>query len=190
MPRKRTPPELTDRFRATLEAAARSLKIAYDAYEPTRKAEAFQTLCRRVLGRELIGDEDLSWFLAHSFGWTPEYAATVADRRVMHFVEAELQQTERDRARNAETVRQLADDQEEIQYVTLQDMADIVHKSKRCLESHKNKHPDPLPTPDHQGGGGKPHQWVYSRVRPWLERNFRPDLPRRFPSPLPPPTAT
>jgi hypothetical protein len=74
----------------------------------------------------------------------------------------------------------------EVQYVTLQNMADIVQRTKRCLNTYKGRADDPLPDPDWEGGGGKPDYWIWDKVRPWLERNFRPDLPKRFPSPLPP----
>lgn len=60
-------------------------------------------------------------------------------------------------------------------YVTLDQMAAIVHRSKRTLEKKK------LPEPDIEGGGGKPHEWLWSRIRPWLQTEFGRELPEIYP---------
>ena len=39
---------------------------------------------------------------------------------------------------------------------------------------------------DVEGGGGKPDEWLWSRVRPWLAEEFGRPLPERFPSLRPP----
>jgi hypothetical protein len=38
-----------------------------------------------------------------------------------------------------------------------------------------------MPPPDVPGGGGKPREWLWVRIRPWLERNFKRVLPERPP---------
>jgi hypothetical protein len=66
-------------------------------------------------------------------------------------------------------------------YVTLDQMAASVSRSKRTLEKRKGSKKDPLPSPDVKGGGGKPDEWLWERVRPWLEREFGRKLPGQFP---------
>jgi hypothetical protein len=68
------------------------------------------------------------------------------------------------------------------QYVTLDEMAAIVNRSKRTLEKLKDRKKDPLPPPDIEGGGGKPHEWLWSTVRPWLEKEYGRTLPAEFPA--------
>jgi hypothetical protein len=67
-------------------------------------------------------------------------------------------------------------------YVTLGQMAAIVKRSKRTAEKWKTRERDPLPTSDIEGGGGKPDEWDWPKVRPWLERETGRTLPERFPS--------
>jgi hypothetical protein len=69
-----------------------------------------------------------------------------------------------------------------LQYVTLDQMAAIVNRSKKTFERLKQQ--ARLPAPDVEGGGGKPDEWVWSRVRPWLESEFSKKLPECFPSRL------
>src|SRR5262249_23319983 len=67
------------------------------------------------------------------------------------------------------------------QHVTLDGMAAIVNRSKRTLEKRIARKRNPLPQPDIEGGGGKPHEWLWPSVRPWLEQEFGRKLPERFP---------
>jgi hypothetical protein len=67
----------------------------------------------------------------------------------------------------------------EKRHVTLDQMAGLVNRSKRTLERYKTK--GHLPPPDVEGGGGRPDEWLWPRVRPWLEKQFGRDLPERFP---------
>lgn len=70
-------------------------------------------------------------------------------------------------------------------YVTLDQAAGLVNRSKKTLERYLN-HPkqgqERMPQPDVEGTGGKPHEWKWSALRPWLERNFERPLPERLPS--------
>jgi hypothetical protein len=66
-------------------------------------------------------------------------------------------------------------------YVTLDQMAAIVNRSKKTLERLKKRRQNPLPDPDAQGGGGRPDEWVWPNIRPWLEREFNKQLPVQFP---------
>jgi hypothetical protein len=66
----------------------------------------------------------------------------------------------------------------EVQYVTLDQAAARVNRSKRTLEKRLKKMPDP----DVVGTGGKPHEWLWSRLRPWLEKEFGKIIPERFPT--------
>jgi hypothetical protein len=66
-------------------------------------------------------------------------------------------------------------------YVTLDNMAASVSRSKRTLEKLKTRKKNPLPAPDVEGGGGKPDEWLWSAVRPWLEKEYRRKLPEQFP---------
>ncbi len=63
-------------------------------------------------------------------------------------------------------------------YITLDQAAAVVGRSKRTLERYLEN----MPTPDVEGGGGKPHEWKWSTLRPWLMENFDRDLPERFPA--------
>lgn len=72
------------------------------------------------------------------------------------------------------------------EYVTLNQMAAMVRKSKRTLEKYVRRKQNPLPNPDKEGGGGKAHEWIWERVRPWLEDTFDYSLPIVFPAARPP----
>jgi hypothetical protein len=67
------------------------------------------------------------------------------------------------------------------QYVTLDQMSALVNRSKKTLARQMNAKGSNAPTPDVEGGGGKPHEWVWSKIRPWLEKQFNRQLPERFP---------
>ena len=67
------------------------------------------------------------------------------------------------------------------QYVRLDQMAAIVSRAKKTLERRLNRKNSDMPKPDVEGGGGKPHEWSWSRIRPWLEEQFLRPLPARFP---------
>jgi hypothetical protein len=75
------------------------------------------------------------------------------------------------------------------EYVTLDQMAAAVNRTKRALEKYKDRrlHPqDFLPDADIQGGGGKPDEWKWSTARPWLEKVFGKRLPEKFFATRPP----
>jgi hypothetical protein len=68
---------------------------------------------------------------------------------------------------------------EEIEcFVTLQQAAAMVNRSKRTLEKHKAT----MPVPRISDGGGKADEWVWSELRPWLEKYSSRKLPERFPA--------
>jgi hypothetical protein len=67
------------------------------------------------------------------------------------------------------------------QYVTLDQMAALVNRSKKTLERKANATTSDMPAPDVEGGGGKPHEWKWTTIRPWLEKHFNRKLPERFP---------
>jgi hypothetical protein len=71
------------------------------------------------------------------------------------------------------------------QYVTLDQAAARVNRSKKTLERWVNKEGSDAPPPDVEGGGGRAHEWRWSILRPWLEKTFGKSLPERFPSRLP-----
>ncbi len=64
-------------------------------------------------------------------------------------------------------------------YVTLQQMASIVNKSKATLERLNRRRK--LPIADVKGGKGKSDEWLWSKVRPVLEREYSRLLPEQFP---------
>jgi hypothetical protein len=72
------------------------------------------------------------------------------------------------------------------QYVTLDKMAALVSRSKRTLEKRKGRRTNPLPNPDVEGGGGRPDEWLWTRVCSWLEQEFGRRLPERLPQWRPP----
>lgn len=83
--------------------------------------------------------------------------------------------------RVAEELRPLADAEVKLTaggYVTLQQAAAIVSRSKRTLEKYKAK----MPLPSISDGGGKPDEWLWSELRPWLEEYSGRNLPNRFPA--------
>ncbi len=64
--------------------------------------------------------------------------------------------------------------------VTLDQAAGIVNRSKRALENYKGR--KSMPKPHIVGGGGKPHFYAWSEMRPWLAKTFgMPNLPEQFP---------
>jgi hypothetical protein len=63
------------------------------------------------------------------------------------------------------------------EYVTLDQAAATVNRSKRSLERLKSK----MPAPKIRGGGGKPDEWDWAEIRPWLIKEFGRQLPERFP---------
>jgi hypothetical protein len=67
------------------------------------------------------------------------------------------------------------------QYVTLDKMAAVVGRSKRTLEKLLARPKKPMPPPDVEGGGGKPNEWLWEKVRPWLQEEYGRTLPERFP---------
>jgi hypothetical protein len=68
------------------------------------------------------------------------------------------------------------------QYVTLDQMAALVNRSKKTLERAMNAANSDMPKPDVKGGGGRPHEWRWNRIRPWLETMYTRLLPKRFPT--------
>ena len=68
------------------------------------------------------------------------------------------------------------------QYVTLDQMAAMVPRSKRTLEKLIGRDSNPLPDPDIQGGGGKPNEWDWHRIRPWLEQEYGRKFPADYPN--------
>jgi len=63
--------------------------------------------------------------------------------------------------------------------VTLDQAAALVNRTKRALEHYKRT----MPKPRVLGGGGKPHLYSWSEMRPWLAKTFgTPDLPEDFPA--------
>jgi predicted DNA-binding transcriptional regulator YafY len=69
------------------------------------------------------------------------------------------------------------------QYVTMDQAAAMVNKSKKTLERYLGE--EKMPQPEVEGGGGKAHEWKWSTLRPWLEQTFGKVLPTRLPSRLP-----
>lgn len=70
-----------------------------------------------------------------------------------------------------------ASETETEQYVTLDQCAAMVHRSKRTLECYRARMPDP----EVLGGGGRSALWTWARVRPWLVKCFGVNLPERYP---------
>lgn len=68
------------------------------------------------------------------------------------------------------------------QYVTLDQAAAMVRRSKRTLERYKKRHRVPMPAPHVKGGGGRPAFWAWDEIRPWLEQEFGFRLPEEFPT--------
>jgi hypothetical protein len=64
------------------------------------------------------------------------------------------------------------------QYVTLDQMAAIVGRSKPTLRRYVKQ----APKPTFRGRRGQAGEWRWSDVRPWLEATFGRKLPERFPS--------
>lgn len=68
-----------------------------------------------------------------------------------------------------------------LQYITLDQAAAIVGRSKKTLERRLSM--GVMPQPDVEScGGGTAHEWIYSKLRPWLEREFERQLPEFFPA--------
>jgi hypothetical protein len=67
------------------------------------------------------------------------------------------------------------------QYVTLDQLAAAVGKSKSWANNLKARKENPLPPPDIEGGGGRADEWEWSRIRPWLVAETGRRLPEHFP---------
>jgi hypothetical protein len=78
--------------------------------------------------------------------------------------------------------RPLTADPAREQYVTLDQMAALVNRSKRTAEKWLTRPKNPLPEADVQGLGGKPSEWIYASVRSWLENESGKQLPEHFPA--------
>lgn len=83
---------------------------------------------------------------------------------------------EEDRGASAENRRSVS---EASQTVTLRQLAALVNKSKRTLETQVKK--GVLPPADIPGGDGKAHHWYYTNVRGPLEKYAGRPLPDMFP---------
>jgi hypothetical protein len=71
------------------------------------------------------------------------------------------------------------------QYVTLDQAAALVNRSKKTLERllrQPRSEATRMPDPDVVGTGGRPHEWRWGRLRPWLETAFGKSLPPALPS--------
>jgi hypothetical protein len=64
--------------------------------------------------------------------------------------------------------------------VTLLQAAAICNRSKRTLERLTGKRG--FPRPEVLGGGGKPHEYAWTELRPFLEREYGRTLPETFPA--------
>jgi hypothetical protein len=65
-------------------------------------------------------------------------------------------------------------------YIRLDQVAALVHRTKKGLEYYKNNKKKGMPPPAIPGGYGKPDLWKYPDIRPWLEKTFGVRLPIRF----------
>ena len=72
----------------------------------------------------------------------------------------------------------------ENQYVTLDQMAALVNRSKKTLERWylKGTSKGKLPEPDVEGGGGNSHEWIWSRVREPLGNLSGKIMPELYPN--------
>lgn len=72
-------------------------------------------------------------------------------------------------------------------YLTLDQIGALIGRSKRSMERYLYKmpdtHPHHLPEPDMEGGGGRPHMWLYSTIRPWIVKVFGLELDPDRPTP-------
>jgi hypothetical protein len=67
------------------------------------------------------------------------------------------------------------------QYVTRDQIAAYVHRNKDTVADWFNNDPEAL-EPAVEGGGGKRHEYLWSKVRPWLEKKSGRQLPECFPA--------
>lgn len=65
------------------------------------------------------------------------------------------------------------------QYVTMDQAAAIVSRSKRTLRGYYDN--GDMPEPEIRGKGGTPHEWQWEKLRPWLQETFKRPLPERYP---------
>lgn len=108
----------------------------------------------------------LPWFLDHMGERLAEEWSGVAD-----------EQSEGPKGRGDVTAAE--DPEAPDQYVTLGQMAALISRSKHTVRKWTD-----LPAPDVKGGGGKPDEWIYSKVRPYLEKKSGRKLPIRLPEPF------
>jgi hypothetical protein len=66
-----------------------------------------------------------------------------------------------------------------VDYINMDQASALVNRSKKTLEGRLKQ--GKMPPPDIEGGGGKPHEWQYAKLRPWLEEEFARKLPDRPP---------
>jgi hypothetical protein len=125
--------------------------------------------CPVIIGRRTGAIHAIFEVLRDCLGWPmPPWAWIAAELRA---VLAELQPESHDAA-------------PEDQYVTRDQIAALVNRHPDTVADWFNS--DGAPEPDVVGGGGKRHEYLWSKVRPWLEEKSGRTLPKRFPSPLPP----
>jgi hypothetical protein len=54
----------------------------------------------------------------------------------------------------------------------------MINRNKRTLERRMKANPL---VPDVRGGGGRPNEWLWTRIRSWLTQEFGKRLPDHFP---------
>ena len=67
-------------------------------------------------------------------------------------------------------------------YVTMSQMAGVVNRNKRTIQRLYDKGKLPTPAVESGKGEGKPHEWLWSEVRPILEEEYNRQLPAVFPA--------
>jgi hypothetical protein len=162
---------LLDKFLEAKEGAA-GLWADSKAHFDGRLDAAIEALCaaRRPLVA-LVPDVPERWGRLQRLGQLPPAVASVQD-------DASLQELHAFHA----FVAQRAGPVQLEQYVTLDQAASLVSKSKKTVAGHMNKPDSDAPLPDVEGGGGRAHEWRWSALRPWLEQTFRRKLPEQFPT--------
>jgi hypothetical protein len=132
------------------------------------------------------GDDDLlllplRWQDVDDLPATPEWVFLVcASPRWVHDMDVlrKLAEQQSDESLDAQ---QPAGNPPVDQYVTRDQIASLVKRHKDTVADWFNDDDPQVPEPAIEGGGGKRHEYLWSKVRPWLEKKTGRSLPPRFP---------
>jgi hypothetical protein len=158
----------------------------HEARMPIRPIGVFRNeVCLRREPCEALVQIDIikSWIDVTVRGGTLTEAVRMREQTIASLIHLDHASLGRPREGDAIAIERWpleADGQNEvIDYIQLDEAAALVKRQKKTLE--RALAAGRMPQPDIEGGGGKPHEWEYLKLKPWLEMTYGKRLPLRPP---------